>query len=282
MEKDKYVYKAMAHYRTKFLIINILVTVLFVMFTMSKMPYLKTAFFGPSPLDVDRLVKDSGITVIDELTELGRKDHKTPDEAIYTTNSYRQDDVYRYTLTSDSDPVDIKTFTTVMGEGNEAREVEMYKVYLTELGGRDTAILAYANWKPSRNMTACITHMQKPVLAALSETLEEGEALEICEYLLDVRGVEYNTEQGDVAFFWIFLAILVFLWIKLGCYFVKPTLTPTYRQLLRYGDIESVETDVNRQSENGFMEGKRFVMEDYIAEKSTFKLVINRNHMSKW
>ena len=282
MEKDKYVYKAMAHYRTKLLIINVLLTILFVMFTVSKMPYLKTAFSGPSPLDTDRLIRESGTTVIDELIELGRKDHKTPDEAIYTSNSYLQGDVYRYTLTADSDPVEAKTFTTVMGEGDEAREVDMYKVYLTELGGRKTAILAYANWQPSKNMTACITHMQKPVLAALSETVPEGESLEICEYIIDVRGVEFGTEQGDVAMFWIFLAILVFLWIKQICYYVKPTLTPTYRQLVRYGDMESVEADINRQSEKGYMEGKRFVMEDYIAEKSTFKLIINRNHMAKF
>jgi len=282
MEKGKYIYKAMAHYRTKFLIINILLTVLFATFTVSKLPYLKMAFSGPSPLDTDRFSNEVGTTVINELVELGRKDHKTPDEAIYTDNSYRQGDVYRYTITADSDPVEIKTFTTVMGEGDEAREIDMYKVYLTELKGRRTAILAYANWEPSKNMTACITHMQKPILAAISETVSEGEGMEICEYVIDVRGVEFGTEQSDVAMFWIFLAVMVLLWIKLICYYIKPTLTPTYRQLARYGEAGSVESDINIQSEKGHMDGKRFVMEDYIAEKSTFKLIINRNHMAKW
>jgi len=75
---------------------------------------------------------------------------------------------------------------------------------------------------------------------------------------------------------------MVLLWIKLICYYIKPTLTPTYRQLARYGEAGSVESDINIQSEKGHMDGKRFVMEDYIAEKSTFKLIINRNHMAKW
>ncbi len=286
MQKGTLLYKEMSRYRIKFLIINILLTVLYVMFVIGKMPYLKTEFGGPSELDTARFISETQTTVIDEVVELGRKDHKTPDASLVRSTSYWQDDRYYFTIKADSVTDTDKTFKGTMGgssTGTEAKEYDLYKLYMAQIDGRNVTVIAYANQKVTKNMTAYITDVQKPILAALSETIGEGESLEISDYMLDVRNLEMDTASTDFVCFWIFMLLLIFLYAKVIIYFAKPITAPTYRQLARYGDIESVADDINRQSglSSAYTEDKKLILQDYILSRSYFKMIVVKNHMAK-
>ena len=272
----------MQHYRRKYLVINIVITLLFVAFTVMKFPYIKTGFMGKSPLDIERFSSETGTVVIDELIELGRKDEKIPSNACFRTDSYWQGNNYLFEIKADSVEDTGKVFTQTIQNGISASEVvDMYRIYLAEAGGKKVAVLALSREKVTENMTGYVTKMSKPIKAALSETLRAGESLEVCEYIFDIRGVEMDVARTDFASFWLYIALLVFLWAKLIIQYKDPKKTPTYRQLIKYGDIETVEEDVNAQFENAQREKNKLVLEDYILEKDTFKLKVVRNHTNK-
>lgn len=286
MQKGTLLYKEMSRYRIKFLIINILLTVLYILFIINKMPYLKTEHSGPSPLDTQRFISETDTIVIEEIIELGRKDHKNPDGSLVRSTSYWQDDKYYFNIKADSVTDTDHSFKGTMGggtTGTKVKEYDLYKLYMAQIGGRNVPVLAYANQKVTKNLTAYITDVQKPILSVLSETIGEGESLEVSEYMLDVRNLEMDTASTDYACFWIFMLLLIFLYGKVITYFVKPATAPTYRQLARYGDIESVAEDINRQSglSSAYTEDKKLILEDYILSKSYFKIVVVKNHMAK-
>ncbi len=282
MQKDKFLYKEMIHYRRKYLVINIAVTLLFVIFTILKFPYIKTGFAGESPLDMNRFSSETGTFVIDELIELGRKDEKTPQNACFRSESYWQGNNYLFEIKADSVKDTGKVFTQTVANGTSgSEEVAVYRIYLAEAGGKKVAVLASAREKVTENMTGYVTKMSKPVKARLSETLKADESLEVCEYIFDIRGVEMDVARTDFATFWMYIALLAFLWIKLAIQYKDPKTTPTYRQLIKYGDIETVAEDVNTQFESARREKKQILLEDYILERDTFKMKIVRNHTSK-
>lgn len=283
MQKSKYVYKSMVHYRRKFFLVILIMALFFAFFTVSKLPYLKAEWFGSSSLDIKKFVSETDTITVDSLIELGRKDSKTPDDAVFRSNSYWQEDNYLFGIKASSITDTGKVFKTTITVGDEVQEVDMYRVYIAKVGGVNTAVLAKADKEPTVNMKGYITEMQKPVLAYISETLKDGQALEISEYFIDLRGGEMDTSSTDTVMFWFFLALLLILAVKLALYYIKPTLTPTYRQLARYGDMLTIEEDINKQAESpdAYTEGGKLVLEDYIITKSTFKIIVNKNHLVK-
>lgn len=281
MQKNGYVYKAMAHYRRKFLVVMIITSMIFLWFTMAKMPYLRTSLKGASPLDTEKFAEECAMVQIKEKVELGRKDKKSPEESIYHANSYWQEGKYLFDIKADSIGEEIAAFTRDITIGKETETFVVSRVYTATLAGVPVTILAKGNWDKSLNMTGYLTQVQKPVLAALTKNMENGDTMEIGEYTIDLRGLEMDTEETDVFFFWAWLVLMLIIWLKLISYYIKPTLSPTYKQLLRYGDVSTVENDINVQSENGYMDGKNLVLSDYIIEKSTFKIKVSRNHMAK-
>jgi len=283
MQKEKYVYKSMLHYRRKFLLVIVLITALFGVYTSVKLPYLKTKWFGASPLDTKRFVSETDVIKIETKIELGRKDKKTPSSAVFHTNSYWQDDKYLFDIRAKSVNDTGKLFKTTITVGKDTEEVDLYRVFIAEVGGQKMAVLAKADSEPSLKMKGFLIEADKSTLAKISETLSEGDAIEISEYIIDTRGSEMDTANTDFVAFWIFVVIILFLVGKLVFYYIKPRSTPTYRQMSKYGDIFIIEREINEQVESGesYMENRKLVLKDYIIEKSTFKLIINKNHMSR-
>ncbi len=281
MHKNGYVYRAMAFYRRKFLTVLIITSLVFIWFATAKMPYLRTWANGASPLDVERFGEECALMVIEDKVELGRKDKKSPDDAVYRSNSYWQDGRYLFSMELDSIGDEIAVYTKEMAIGDKTETFVTGRVYTAYVAGIPVTVLANGNWDKSLSVTGHLTEVQKPILSALTKNMKEGETIEIAEYTIDLRGLEMDTEESDVALFWISLVLIVLIWLKLLSYYIKPSRTPTYKQLLRYGDMETVEQDINLQAEDGYTENKNFVLKDYIIEKSTFKLKISRNHMAK-
>lgn len=284
MQKDGFIYKEMKHYRRKYLVINIICTLLYLAFAIGRFPYIRTQLTGATPLDTERFAEETGTVVIDEVIELGRRESKTPDIACFKAKSYWQDNRYYYTADI-SDIADTgKGFTAkVSTQTGTVQEEEVYRVYVANIGDRAVAILANSRWVPSRRVSGYMAALSRPVMAKISETLTEGSSLEIGNYMLDIRGVDMDTANADFAYFWIFMIILIFLWAKLIVHYIKPCLTPTYRQLLKYGDACAVEEDINTQlkKESMYREKGKIVLEDYILCRGTFKHEVKRNHMAR-
>ena len=284
MKKDGLLYKNMARCRINFLIINILLTVLFIFYTVNKMPYLKTAWGGPGELDVERFLSETSVIEIADYVELTRKDRNTPDASYIRETSYWQDDIYTFTLKADNlEKTDVVFKGTVTNFSGETMEEDMYELYFAEIGGRKAAVLAFAGQEVSKDMTACIVHMQKPILSGISGLVKSGEVIEICEYVVDVRGLEMDAATSDVWFFWIYLAGLLLLYIKLIRYFINPLTTPTYKQLWVFGKIETVAEEIDRQSElpSARRNGKEYILDKFILTRGFFKMKVVANHLAK-
>ena len=78
-----------------------MLTALFFLYFINKLPYLKTAWFGESALDVERFVSETSVIKVDKFVELTRKDRQNPDASYLKKTSYWQDDKYRFTLKAD-------------------------------------------------------------------------------------------------------------------------------------------------------------------------------------
>lgn len=284
MKKDGVIYKGMKKYRTKFLIINILLTCMFIFYCINKAPYLKAQWTEPEPLVIDRFLAETKTFVVDDLVELGRKDRKNPDASYLKKTSYWQGMNYRYAIEADSiseTDVVYKGKVTAMGSSDFHYE-DMYKLYLAEIGGRNVAVLAFADQKVTKNMTACIVNMQKPILAGISQLVEDS-PLEISDYVFDVRGLEMEAETSDHEFFWIYLVVILMLYIKLIRYYIDPRQTPTYKQLSRYGKSETVEEEIDREFHLPSVRrnGKEIILDEFILTKGFMKLIVTKNHMAK-
>ena len=282
MQKDKYLYKEMNHYRIKFLIINLIITALFITFTIAKMPYLITSVNGESPLDTERFAKECKTFTMDTVTELGRKDTKQPDNNCFRSNSYWQDGTYFFSVTPDSVTDTGKIFTQDIDTGTGVVEtIDVYKVLLADIGGVKVPVITYVNAETD-SFTGYITELSKVIKASVSEYVAETTGSEeICEYMLDARGGEMDTSATDPWLFILWLILVVFLWVKLIIQYVNPLKTPTYRQLVKYGDVSTVEKMVNEQIGNAITENKKKIMPDFIVFRDTFKLAVNRNHTAK-
>ncbi len=281
MNREGFLYKGMVKYRFKLLIVNLVLLLAFVIYTVNIFPYLKTSLTGPKAIDMERFLKETSYVTIDEPIELGRKDHKLPDMSLSSENTYWQGDVYDFVIDTPSlDPVGepFKGVNNMTGA-----ETDMYKVYMTEFGGRKIAVLAYPEDITDKKVTANFSQMQKPIVSVISKTLSGGESIELSEYVIDLRGAEMGSEDSDIVFFWLFAFLMAFLFTKLMVYYIWPKCTPTFRQLAKYGNIDDVIKDVDNQSKQDsvYKDGDMLVFNDYIITKSTFKLVVNKNHMSK-
>ena len=284
MNKDTVLYKGMSRYRIKFLVIILLLTVMFALYFVNKLPYLKAAWFGPSELDIERFASETDVIKVDKLVELTRKDRKNPDASYLKKTSYWQGDNYRFVLEADKIEKTDKVFKgKIAPPSGDVMEVDMYNLYIAELNGRKAAVLAFSDQKVDKRMTACIVHMQKPILAGLSEIAAKEGSMEFCEYVIDVRGLEMEAETSDHVFFWLYLAALLCLGARLALYYVKPLSTPTYRQLERYGKAEAVAEEIDRQYRLKSMRknGKDIVLEGFIISKGFLKLKIVKNHTAK-
>lgn len=281
MNKDSFLYKNMAKYRLKYLAINIVLSILFVMYTVISLPYLKASFGGPKKLDTETFLKETDCITIDAPIELGRKDHKLPDMSLAKENTYWQGDVYDFVIDIPSATPIGEPFTSK--NDNTGANMEMYRVHMTEMGGRKIAVLAYPNTKIERKMQANLSQMQKPIASVISKTLKDGEEITLSEYVIDLRNAEMGAESSDILFFWLLVILMLFLWVKLILYYINPKLTPTFRQLIKYGDIVEVaqKVDLETKSEDAYKDGDMLVLENFVITKSTFKTVVAKNHMAK-
>ena len=283
MQKDTVLYKAMVKYRRKNLIYNIIVLVLLVMFTVAKLPYIKTEINGSTLLDMERYLSETGTFAIDELVELTRHEVKEPESFYHKSITYWQDDAYLFDIEIDSAEKTDINFTSSYKIGESEYEYVSSEIWYAKAGGRTFVVIANPNENIKNKLTGYLVEPSRAIIAPISETVENGEEIVLSHYFIDCRGTEMGTANTDWALVKIVLVILLFLFIKLAIYYINPKTTPTYRQLRRYGDIDDVADEVNRQaaSSEAYVEDKKLVTPDFILSNDSFKKKVVRNHMSK-
>lgn len=284
MEKNSFLYKSMTKYRFKFLIINVVLTLLYFAFIAWKMPYIKTEMHGSTPLDEAKFAAQTKNFTISEPFELDRHEEKQPTSIFSRRESYWQGDKYFFEMKISNIRETGAVFKSKMSMGqSKAIEYETAKVYLAECGGKTVAIITNPNDTPKSTVKGFLVEKSRPVMSELSKNLKDGESLTLCEYFIDARDLEMETSRTDYFLAKALLIVLVLLYVKLGFYFAKPELTPTYRQLRRYGDPAVIANLVNEQleDESTVKDGKNTVTRDFIISNSSFKVTVNKNHMAK-
>lgn len=283
MEKDSVLYKAMVKYRRKFLIWNIILLVLLILFTVWRYPYIKTEISGAVPLDMDRYLSETATFTVDEIIVLGRHEPKEPERYYHKNITYWQDDSYLFDVEIDkAEKTDI-AFTSSYTIGQEVYEYVSAEIWFAEAGGRNFVVIANPGEEFKNKLTGYLVEPTRAVTAPISETLENGEKLILSSYFIDCRGMEMGTAPTDWAIVKIAATVILLLFLKLLLYYLKPKFTPTYRQLQRYGDIDDIAYEVNRQatSEKAYIDDKTLVTPDFILSDDTFKKKVVRNHINK-
>lgn len=283
MQKGTVLYKAMAKYRRKFFVCNLILLVLLVSFAAIKMPYIKAEIFGAKPLDMERFLSETDILVIDELVELDRHDEKLPNGYYFKENSYWQDDVYFFDIKIEKAEKTNISFSNKLEYEGTSIEYPIADIWYAEAGGRTFVVIGEPDKKYKGTLSGYIVEPSRAIISEISKTLENGEEKVVADYFIDCRKTEMGTSDTDWTFVKIMSVILLLLFIKLGVYYAKPILTPTYRQLRRYGNIEDVADEINRQAESDdtYFEGTKIITPEFILSNSLFKKKVVKNHMSK-
>jgi len=283
MQKGTVLYKSMAKYRIKFLVCNLILLVLLVSFTVSKMPYIKAEIFGPKPLDMERFLNETDTLVIDELVELDRHEEKQPKGSYFKETSYWQDDVYFFNVKTEKMKKTDISFSGKLEYEGTSMEYEIADIWYAEAGGRTFAVIGQPGKEYKGTLSGYIVDPSPAIISEISKTLEDGEEIVLSDYFIDCRKTEMGTSETDWTFVKIMSVILLLLFIKLGVYYAKPILTPTYRQLRRYGNIEDIADEINRQAEldDTYFEGSKIITPEFILSNSFFKKKVVKNHMSK-
>lgn len=280
MKKDTLLYKGMKKYRRKFLVILIFFAVLLIAFTIWRLPYIKTQICGAVDLDVNRFLSETETFSIDDVIELNRHESKEPESYYYKDISYWQGDNYLFKMEVDSlKETGIVYSNKISVSENNTVEYESAVIYTAEIGGRKTVVIASPHEKCEKSITGLLVKAPRAVMSDLSKS--EELPLTLCEYFIDCRGIDMGTESSDFTIVKIGALILILLFVKLGIYYVKPELTPTYRQLRKYGNIMDVADDVEAQInlDSAYTEDKMLITEDYIITDDTFKKKVVKNHM---
>lgn len=285
IRKGPILYKGMVRGRRKFLIINLIVTAIYILYLIRSAPFIAGKFHGPHELDVQNFLASTEDITISEVIEMKKRaDKSIPTYAFFST-SYSDGDKYRFNVSFDSVEETGIEYTTEF-ENPETGEMEtfvMYSVFMGRIGERVIPILSYGNVASDTALTGIFVEPAPVITADISKLTADGNALTINKYIFDARNLEMETENSDVVVMFAGIALLAFLYIRLLRYYINPYKHPTYKQLAKYGNLEDVINDIENQfeEENVYKEGKELISTDWIMTKDTFKNKILKNHRTR-
>ncbi len=280
---DSFIYNSMKKYRMKFLLILIILLVLWVTYVIANGPYILNRYIDHPYLSETHFSQNTKAIKIPEPFELHRnddlsiKDYALKDMSYWKGNSYEFKVPLSAVTSIDSD---ITNETT--GTGNAATKKEVSAMlWMAKIGDKNVVILTYPNFDPQKDkeVTGIFTEIPHIINYQLANAFSEDPDFEICEYMLDTRGVEMESEGFDIVFSFVTLLILIYLSVKLSIQFADYHKTPTYKQLEKYGDGDEVAKLIEKELSNAKVSGKQYISENWIITPDTFKLKIVRNHI---
>lgn len=285
LDKTGVLYHSLSRGRIKLLIIFVLLFVMFLCYTVSIMPYLEKRAFGAVPVDESNFAVSGTVEVT--------KEYKA-DKAIakiygyaLKEQSYWENDKYFFSVKLDELTSSGLAYTASGAILNPDTDVETdpvaVKVDFINIGGVKTAVLSMGDAVVKKDMTVdgILTEISPLILENLSGVLPEGEM--ISKYMLDIRGIDMGSEFSDILFWFLYIALLLFLGIKLVIYYINPLKHPTYKQLEKYGEtamvIQDIETQFKARAEKTAKDETRTA--DWIMTKKSFYHKVEKNFTAK-
>ncbi len=275
-------YKSMNKGRIKVLALAIIFFVLAGFFTVNCPYYVKTFFEGASPLDAQLFLSETSSISLDGDYEANKNDmdYYINDFAIKDA-SYWQNNKYRFLVKANIKTENAVVFKEDIQIGNKTKMVDSMYVHIAETEGTSFLILAPASLdvKSLSQIEGVLTKPSKIILNDLAKNLNDGAELNINEYMLDTRKLEMGMEYTVLGTIAIFLILALFLFIKAILYFKNPKLTPTYKQLKKYGEIDDIINDIENQlrCDDVEYEKHKIYTEDWILIDSSFMKKVEKN-----
>lgn len=288
MRKGPILYKGMVRGRRKFLIINIILTILYIFFMVQAFPYIKGKIHGPYNIDFEKFLSSSENVVIDDVIEMKKREDRTIPMYALSDTSYFDGDEYRFNLRFDSFEETGIHYTAEFEDPSSGEMVEFvrYSIVFGNVGENRFALLVNGSDVPEDGslLSGIFIQPVKAIKADISNLVADGNTVVMNEYVFDARSnIEMGNENFDFWFMIFGFALLLFLYIRLVRYFINPYKHPTYRQLLKYGNLEDVIEDIENQfqKDDVYTEGKELIAVDWIMTKDSFKNRIVRNHRTR-
>ena len=287
IRKGHILYNGMVRGRRKFLVINIILTVLYVLYMMRAMPFIVGKLHGPYDFDSDKFIRSTQTITLDkEIVMKKRADKSIPSYAFFDT-SYHDDNKYRFNVKFDDfEDIGVK-YTTQLEDPKTKEMIEyvLYTVYMGKIGDIHIPVLHYGEEKPVSNtiLSGIFVQPADVIKSDISKLTSGGSTVTMNEFMFDSRNLEMEIENTDVAIMIFGFALLLFLYIRVLRYYVNPYKHPTYKQLYKYGELEELIDEIENQFESDeiFMEGKELISTDWIMTKDTFKNKIVKNHRTR-
>ena len=285
--KDGFIYNAMNRHRIKHIIRTALVFAVLFLYAFSNRAYIGNVLFGSSNLDSERFAKE--VSKIEINKELAAKSDGSRIIRSYAvkSGSYWQDQKYEFDVElSEAHKLPISYTTHNTGNNYDETDSEAVlsaNLYRGKIEGVNVIVLAYPHQeiKDGTKLTGIFAEMPNIIRTDIS-LLGSLEGESFCEYIFDTRGLEMGSEKFDIMLSGALLLFLLYLLIKLAIYFINPYLTPTYKSLGHYGDLETVIRDIENQLKiagiNKITRKKPAVTDDWIVSQDSFKLKIVKNH----
>lgn len=284
--KENFLKSYMKKFRLKLVgVLALLIIILIAYFTWCQ-SYILNVFLGETPLDTHKFSQNTSTFLVGDEFELKRGEQGSLKDRATKTTSYWQGDKYEFGLyAKDVKKTDIfYTYGQINTDvAKDYKNDEAIRLYTTKI--EDKVVLVISTNEIKLTDGAYIKGIFTEISKGLHYKLTQSEFFnsddEISTYVLDIRGLEMESEKFDVGFCVCLLAIILFLLIKIIRYFVNYKITPTFKQLEEYGEIDDVENQIEKElsrlvtiGENG-----EVICENFIIEKSTFKLKISKNHL---
>lgn len=273
--------------RRKFLIINLIVTVIYILYMMRAMPFIIGKLHGPYDFNVEKFISTTQtVTLKEEIVMKKRADKTIPSYAFFDT-SYHDGDKYRFNVKFDSfEDIGVKYTTEIEDpQTKEMVEYVLYTVYMGKIGDEFVPVMHYGDTVPDADntLTGIFVQPADVIKSDISKLTANGTGITMNEFMFDSRNIEMEIENTDIAIMILGLALLAFLYIRLVRYYINPYKHSTYKQLYKYGNLEDVINDIENQfeSEDVFMEDKELICTDWIMTKDTFKNKVIKNHRTR-
>lgn len=277
------IYKSMKKHRTRFLVTEIFLIALLLLYFIMCYEYISNVFMGAAAFDEAKFASETETIAVGEPFELHRSDNVSISDYALRPDSYWQENKYEFDVKLENAqklPVSFTNATTDTGDDSESDEIST-NLYIAQINGIKTLVLCYPHQDiaSTDTVTGIFTSIPLVVAHDVAGCGAFASDDEICSYMLDTRGIEMESETFDVVFCLILLLVIIFLGIKLIIQYTDFHRTPTYSQLAKYGEIQEIEEQVEGELTLGVRKKKKTVTENWIVSEDTFKLKIVKNHL---
>ena len=287
IRKGAVIYQGMVRGRRKFLIINIILTILYLLYISVEMNYIVGKLHGPYELDGVKFLSATDNIVISEVIEMKKREDKSIQNFALPSTSYMDDEKYRFNAEFDSfEETGIRYMTPLEDPSTgEMIDFPLYSVVMGTIGEDKIAILLRGEDIPKagNKLEGIFTEPSKIILSDISKLTATNGEITLNEYIFDARDIEMGSEKFSVSFLFIGFAFLFYLYFRVIRYYINPYSHPAYKQLYKYGELEEIVNDIENQFENEqvYREGKEMMSTDWIMTKDVFKNKIVRNHRTR-